>query len=219
MWEMMSTKKGIPHSLRPQLWLRMSGALLKKGSQDYLPYWKIVRESTNNEYFSYAKHIEKDLVRILPGNGCFAKSDSPGIPRLRRVLRALAWLYPEIGYCQGFGTIAAHLLLLLEEEDCFWLLSTIIEDLLPSSYFSSEFIGIRIDSLVLSHLISVHFPKVDNLLKEHDIDLSLIVFPWFMTLFASVVHVKILLRVWDLFFAEGNLILFKFILALIELKG
>lgn len=28
------------------------------------------------------------------------------MPRLRRVLRALAWLYPEIGYCQGTGMVS-----------------------------------------------------------------------------------------------------------------
>jgi hypothetical protein len=184
-----------------------------------MPYFKVVRESTANEYFSYAKHIEKDLLRILPGNGCFSKLDSPGIPRLRRVLRAIAWLYPDIGYCQGFGAILAHMLLFLEEEDCFWLMCTIIEDILPASYFASDFLGIRIDTLVLGHFVQIHFPEVDKLLKEHDIELGLIVFPWFMTLFASVVHVKILLRIWDLLFAEGSVLVFKVMLALLKLKG
>lgn len=35
----------------------------------------------------------------------------------------------------------ASLLLLLEEEDAFWLMATIVEDLLPASYFSSSMIG------------------------------------------------------------------------------
>jgi len=200
-------------------WCRLSGAFEKKSDPHNLPYYKIVRESTANEYFSFAKHIEKDLTRILPGNGCFVKSDSPGIPRLRRVLRAIAWLYPDVGYCQGFGTIVAHLLLFLEEEDCFWLMCSVIEDILPASYFTSDFLGIRVDSLVLGNLVSVHFPDVDKLLKEHDIELGLITFTWFMTLLASVVHVKILLRIWDVLFAEGSVFMFKVMLALIKLKG
>jgi hypothetical protein len=219
LWEMMTTNAGIPHSLRPQLWCRLGGAFLKKSNPSSLPYYKVVRESTRNEYFSYAKHIEKDLLRILPGNGCFSKSDSPGIPRLRRVLRAIAWLYPDVGYCQGLGTVAAHLLLFLEEEDCFWLMSTVIEDILPASYFTSDFLGIRIDSLVLENYVLVHFPQVDRLLKEHDIELALITFTWFMTLFASVVHVKILLRIWDMLFSEGSVVMFKVMLALVKLKG
>lgn len=50
--------------------------------------------------------IEKDLLRTMPSNVCFASVSSIGVPRLRRVLRALAWLYPEIGYCQGTGMVS-----------------------------------------------------------------------------------------------------------------
>lgn len=74
-------------------------------------------------------------------------------------------------------------------------------------------------SQVLGYLVSQHFPEVDLLLKEHNIELGLISFTWFVTLFANVVHVKILLRIWDLLFAEGGVVMFKVILALIKLKG
>jgi hypothetical protein len=217
---MMLRNGGIPHSLRPQLWLRLSGALEKKSDPDLLlPYWKVVKESTANEYFSFSKNIEKDLTRILPGNGCFTKIDSPGIPRLRRVLRSISWIYPDIGYCQGMGTVVAHLLLLLEEEDAFWLMSIVIEDILPPTYFISDFVGVRTDCLVIAHFVSLQFPRVNELLKEHDIELGLIVFTWFLTMFASFVHVKILLRIWDLVFSEGDVVLFKVMLALIKFKG
>lgn len=38
--------------------------------------------------------------------------------------------------------IAASLLLLLEEEDAFWIMVTIVEDILPASYYSSTLLGI-----------------------------------------------------------------------------
>ena len=41
----------------------------------------------------------------MPSNACFCNISSTGIPRLRRVLRAIAWLYPDIGYCQGTGMV------------------------------------------------------------------------------------------------------------------
>ncbi len=63
--------------------------------------------------------------------------------RLRRLLRGLGWLYPDLGYCQGVGVVAAVLLLLLEEEDAFWLLCTTVEDLLPASYYTSSLIGTK----------------------------------------------------------------------------
>ena len=47
-----------------------------------------------------SRQIEKDLLRTLPTNVCYANVNSTGVPRLRRILRGLAWLYPDIGYCQ-----------------------------------------------------------------------------------------------------------------------
>lgn len=41
----------------------------------------------------------------MPNCFCFEGTDSPGIPKLRRLLRAIAWLYPDIGYCQGTGMV------------------------------------------------------------------------------------------------------------------
>ncbi|XP_045728433.1 small G protein signaling modulator 3 isoform X1 [Mirounga angustirostris] len=207
---------GIPHSMRPQLWMRLSGALQKKRNSE-LSYREVVKNSSNDETIA-AKQIEKDLLRTMPSNACFANVSSIGVPRLRRVLRALAWLYPEIGYCQGTGMVAACLLLFLEEEDAFWMMCAIIEDLLPASYFSTTLLGVQTDQRVLRHLIVQYLPRLDKLLQEHDIELSLITLHWFLTAFASVVHIKLLLRLWDLFFYEGSLVLFQTTLGMLRLK-
>nr|XP_020029741.1 small G protein signaling modulator 3 isoform X2 [Castor canadensis] len=207
---------GIPHGMRPQLWMRLSGALQKKKSSE-LSYREIVKNSSNDETIA-AKQIEKDLLRTMPSNACFANVNSIGVPRLRRVLRALAWLYPEIGYCQGTGMVAACLLLFLEEEDAFWMMCAIIEDLLPASYFSTTLLGVQTDQRVLRHLIVQYLPRLDKLLQEHDIELSLITLHWFLTAFASVVHIRLLLRIWDLFFYEGSLVLFQTTLGMLRLK-
>ena len=38
-----------------------------------------------------------------------------------------------------------------------------------------------------------------------------------MTLFTSTIHVRVLLRIWDLFFYEGSVILFRVALAMIRM--
>lgn len=93
--------EGIPHSLRPQIWMCLSGAYEKKRKSQNT-YMEIVKAS-NNDNLMTSKQIEKDLTRILPSNHCFTSMNGTGIPRLRRILRGLAWLFPEIGYCQGTG--------------------------------------------------------------------------------------------------------------------
>ncbi|XP_064419470.1 small G protein signaling modulator 3 isoform X2 [Latimeria chalumnae] len=207
---------GIPHSMRPQLWMRLSGGLQKKRNSE-MSYRDIVKNSSNSET-SAAKQIEKDLLRTMPSNACFSNMNSIGVPRLRRILRGLAWLYPEIGYCQGTGMVAACLLLFLEEEDAFWMMCAIIEDLVPASYFSTTLLGVQTDQRVLRHLIVQYLPQLDKLLQEHDIELSLITLHWFLTAFASVVHIKLLLRVWDFFFYEGSVVLFQITLGMLKMK-
>ena len=49
-------------------------------------------------------------------------------------------------------------------------------------------------------------------------ELSLISLHWFLTAFASVVHMKVLLRVWDLFFYEGSVVLFQMTLGMLKMK-
>ena len=44
---------------------------------------------------------------------------------------------------------------------------------------------------VLRQLIVSYLPPMDEKLKEHDIELSLITLHWFLTAFASVVHTKV----------------------------
>lgn len=104
-------KVGVPHSLRPQLWMRLSGALQKQQQSD-ISYREVVKASSNDALMT-SKQIEKDLLRTMPTNACFSQLTSTGIPRLRRVLRALAWLYPDIGSASrptGLSCLGSHIL-------------------------------------------------------------------------------------------------------------
>lgn len=208
--------QGIPHSLRPFIWMRLTGALQKKQNSKF-KYVDLFKNIEHDQYHT-SKQIEKDLLRTLPTNACFACSNSVGVSRLRRILQGLAWLYPSIGYCQGMGTVVASLLLFLEEEDAFWMMSSIIEDILPSSYYSHTLLGVQADMKVLRQLIATYLPQIDEKFKQTDIEISLVCINWYLTVFSNVFHMKILLRVWDLFFYEGSPALFQITLALLKLN-
>ncbi|RTG85081.1 small G protein signaling modulator 3 [Schistosoma bovis] len=214
---------GIPHSLRPHIWPRLTGALLKaKESKQRIPsitYTELVQLSSTDTLLAGIQ-IEKDLFRTMPNNLCFHSSNSTGISRLRRVLRALAWLYVDVGYCQGMGLIVANLLLCLEEETAFWMMCSIIEDLLPPSYFSSlSLLGVQADQLVLNHLLPFYLPELDARLKEYEISLPLITLQWFLTLYSSVCPTALTFRIWDLLFYDGSVVLFRIALALLSYKS
>ena len=57
----------------------------------------------------------------------------------------------------------------MEEEDAFWMMCAIIEDLVPASYYSSSLLGVQADQRVLRQLMVSYLPEIDQLLKSHDI--------------------------------------------------
>ena len=63
-------------------------------------YFSLNFRASSNDHLMTSRQIEKDLLRTLPTNVCYSTPKSIGVPRLRRILRGLAWLYPDIGYCQ-----------------------------------------------------------------------------------------------------------------------
>ena len=53
----------------------------------------------------------------------------------------------------------------MEEEESFWMMCAVVEDLVPASYFSSTLIGVQADQRVLRQLIVNYLPDVDAILK------------------------------------------------------
>lgn len=50
------------------------------------------------------------------------------------------------------------------------------------------------------------------------LELGLISLHWFLTIFASVVHMKVLVRIWDLFFYDGSIVLFQIMIGMLKMK-
>lgn len=109
----LSPADGVPHSLRAQIWPRLTRAFERKIATEVgndrkrtpMTYCEVVRCSASLEP-STVRLIEKDLLRTMPSNVCFSTASAIGIPRLRRLLVTIAWLYTDIGYCQGLGVVS-----------------------------------------------------------------------------------------------------------------
>lgn len=61
---------------------------------------------------------------------------------LRNVLNAYVHRCPTLGYCQGWNSIVARLLIVMNEEEAFWMLVQIMEVYLPLDYY---LLGVLID--------------------------------------------------------------------------
>lgn len=116
---------GVPTALRGRVW----AALL--GTEERQRQWP--------EYFGslLAKvgaheadtQIAQDAVRTWP------RHSSLDVAALERVLRAFARHNRSVGYCQGLNSVAACLLLFMDEHDAFWALVEIVEARLPEGFW------------------------------------------------------------------------------------
>ena len=107
------------------------------------------------------------------------------------------------------------MLLFCNEEDTFWLLTTIIERLLPSNYYDKSMIGINLDQSVLFHMLKLYFPHIHKKLEDNQIQLPFIT-NWFLCLFLNTLRPEVALRVWDIFLNEGDKVLFRIAMALFK---
>ncbi|XP_077978316.1 TBC1 domain family member 2B-like isoform X2 [Glandiceps talaboti] len=207
-------RAGIPNEYRDKIWkgcieLRMKLIKEAKGEE----YYQNLQDSKLFKLQPSAKQIELDLLRTLPNNKHYENMDSEGIPKLRRILLAYSCHNPDIGYCQGLNRIAAIALLFLSEEDAFWCLTAIVEHIQPKDYYSKTLIGSQTDQRVFKDLLADKMPRLSAHLDQYSVDLSLITFNWFLTVFCETVPTETMLRIWDSFLYEGNKVLFRFSLA------
>jgi hypothetical protein len=151
--------------------------LFQKVTNPFL-YKNLVNESTIDCEITMDE-IERDLHRSLPEHVAF--QSEIGINALRRVLKAYAINNPKIGYCQAMNIIASVLLLYCNEEEAFWLLSSICDRLLPD-YYNTKVVGAQIDAGVFEDLCEKYLNDIYLKLDELSV-ISYISLAWFLTLF------------------------------------
>merc|ERR1712023_216185 len=92
----------------------------------------------------------------------------------RNVLLAYSFRNRAVGYCQSLNFITGALLMApLSEEDAFFSLCTIVEDLLPADYYTNDLLGARIDQLVLAELMRHELPALAQRLVSVQCPMSL----------------------------------------------
>lgn len=205
---------GIPVAYRAKVWAECSGASALR-----VPgYYDELAESGTDDPTILAQ-IQMDIHRTLTDNVFFRKG--PGVAKLNEVLLAYSRRNPEVGYCQGMNLIAASLLLIMPSaEDAFWMLTSLIENILPRHYYDHSLLASRADQQVLRQYVAEILPRLSTHLDELGIELEAVTFQWFLSVFTDCLSAEALFRVWDvvLCFNEGSTFLFQVALALLKLN-
>ncbi|CAI9090214.1 OLC1v1024940C1 [Oldenlandia corymbosa var. corymbosa] len=209
-------RKGIPPNLRPKVWFAMSGAAKKKST---VPdsYYNDLTSAVVDKVTPATKQIDHDLPRTFPGHPWL---DTPeGHAALRRVLVGYSFRDSDVGYCQGLNYVAALLLLVMKtEEDAFWMLAVLLENVLVNDCYTTNLSGCHVEQRVFKDLLTKKCPRLAAHLETLEFDVSLVCTEWFLCLFSKSLPSETTMRVWDVLFYEGAKVLLHTALAIFKMK-
>ncbi|EGG25160.1 hypothetical protein DFA_03408 [Cavenderia fasciculata] len=192
----------IPDDYRRTLWLLTSGAIYKSYCQHPNYYTQLLDLHATETPSTFKNDIEKDLKRSFPEHPYYQTEQ--GIDSLRNILIAYSLRNQSIGYCQSMNIIGAILLLYMNEEEAFWVLSAICEDYVEDYYHQTGMVGSIADGKTFEHLVEIYLPELDQHIKKLNCSLSMIILPWLLCLFIGHVQMEASLRILDCFFYEGS---------------
>ncbi|GMP66647.1 hypothetical protein CsSME_00026923 [Camellia sinensis var. sinensis] len=156
-------RKGIPAVLRPKVWFSLSGAAKKKSTVPESYYNDLIK-AVEGKITPATRQIDQDLPRTFPGHPWLDTPD--GHATLRRVLVGYSFRDSEVGYCQGLNYVAALLLLVMKtEEDAFWMLAVLLENVLVSNCYTNNLSGCHVEQRVFKDLIVKKCPRYSLILS------------------------------------------------------
>nr|GEU89439.1 RNA-directed DNA polymerase, eukaryota [Tanacetum cinerariifolium] len=115
---------------------------------------------------------------------------------LRRVLVGYSFRDSDVGYCQGLKYVAALLLLMMKtEEDAFWLLAVLLENVLVTDCYSSNLTGCNVEQRVFKDLLKKKCSSINAHLESLEFEVSLVATELLESLGFSLLWRKVLFNV------------------------
>lgn len=209
-------RKGVPPSFRPKVWLAISGAAKKRSAAPESYYHDLI-SATEGKITPATMQIDNDLPRTSPGHKWLDTAE--GQASLRRVLVGYSFRDSEVGYCQGLNYVAALLLLVMEtEEEAFWMLAVLLENVLVNDCYTKDLSGCHVEHRTFRQFLVKNCPRINAHFEDIEFDFSLVTTEWFLCLFSKSLPTETTLRVWDVLFSEGAKFLFTVALAIFKMN-
>ncbi|KAK5693138.1 hypothetical protein LTR97_010614 [Elasticomyces elasticus] len=187
-------RAGIPPPLRGVVWQSMSGARDRALEEAF--------DTLQHESSPYEGIINKDVGRSFPGVELFKDAEGEGQKSLGRVLKCFSLHDTSIGYCQGLGFLVGPLLMNMGEREAFCVLVRLMEGFGLRESFLPSLRGLHMRIYQFSVLVREEMPGLWGHLEGLGVE-GAYLSQWFLSLFAVTCPLEMLMRIYDVVFAEG----------------
>jgi hypothetical protein len=204
--------KGVPPSLRGELWVKAVGnqlqitptlfSILLTRSRDRSPE-AVMKDQDGTQL------IPLDLMRTLNTLQLFQRDQSLH-QSLLDVLSVFAMFRPDVGYVQGMAYLNAVLLLHLSPVRAFVVFTNLLcKSKVLYSFYTFDITSMHAYYKVFEALLSQRAPRVLQQFKDLGITPDMYLLEWVYTLFARCFSLDVLANLWDYLFAEGDVAIFR----------
>ncbi|CAD8104955.1 unnamed protein product [Paramecium primaurelia] len=189
--------------------LELSGARTKR-VQNPDVYDEVIKLKTDYPQ-SYFQTIQLDVVRTvsptqrIKNNERIYERNHEYEAKIERILVAYSIRNPFVSYCQGLNFITHFLVnkLKFSEEDTFWALSSLIEEIMPLDYYTNM-ISVMVDTKILEYFSKIYVPELLQHFKEIYLEANFYAIQWFVCLFTPNLHIDIVKEIWMRVMVQGN---------------
>ena len=204
-------KDVIPDKYRKDIWMIASGAKLEMVNHKHY-YDNLVYYFPDFIPLVMEKQITLDVRRT------FLKKEEINVEdkekRLKTILLSYSKRNINVGYCQGFNFIVGYLLdIFSNDEEVFWLFTTIIDNIFPPDYFVA-LCGVMADTNMLIELIKRKYP---NFNEQHQIYFSNTIVRFLSTLFTKTSNKSTINLILDAIFLDGIIAAYNIVLYFADL--
>ncbi|CAO3594734.1 unnamed protein product [Absidia cylindrospora] len=188
-------RAGIPSKVRGLIWQTMS--------QSASLNLETLYSQLLTEHSPYTRIIQRDLARTFPGVEMFKQEGGDGQKSMERVLTAYSLYDSLVGYCQGLAFLVGPLLMNMSEQESFCVFVRIMETYEMRTMFTLNMEGLQLRLYQFSSLLAQILPELSDHLGYHSVNAPMYASQWFLTLFAYTFPIPLVLRIYDIVFAEG----------------
>jgi len=157
-----------------------------------------------------------DLPEHFPARQLFMQG-GPMCAQFTEVLEAYVAYRPDVGYVPCMAYLVACLLLNMDTLDTFICLANFINKPFNLAFYITDRSQMYKYTQTADSIMLTLLPKIHKHFQEVGIEPEHYLLDWFMTVFLKPLPLDIATRVWDLYFLEGELCLFKVALALLQM--